>query len=131
MKQTMIRIAVVVALIAWTFSFPSRAEDGKASKLQEKPLRAFDGEITSIEKVAKAVTVRKFPVSKTFLVAVTCKITTSDKPDAALNDLKVGDKVKVKYEEEKDGLVARQIIIRGIDDEDREDAREKEKLERR
>jgi Cu/Ag efflux protein CusF len=131
MKQMMIRIAIVVALNGWTLSFPTRAEDRKPDNKQQMALRAFDGEIISIEKVAKAITVRKFPVSKRFLVAVTCKITTSDKPDTTLQDLKVGDKVKLKYEEEKDGFVARSIIIRGIDDEDREEAREKEKLERR
>jgi Cu/Ag efflux protein CusF len=70
-------------------------------------------------------------VSKTFLIAVTCKITTQDKPEAALEDLKVGDKVKILYEQEKDGLIARRITLRGIDAEDREEARQKERLEHR
>lgn len=106
-------------------------EEKKEDDRIDTNLKLYSGEITEIEHVANAITVLKIPVRKRFLVAVTCKITTSDKPNATLKDLKVGDKVKVRYEQAQDGLIARRIIIRGIDADDREEAREREKLDRR
>ncbi len=121
-------VIVLAGVVGLMLGSAARAEQKPAESPKESPLRTFTGEITSIEKIAGQVTIRKFPVSKTFLVARDCKFTTTDKPNATLKDFKVGDNVKVKYEEAKDGLVARLIIIRGIDAEDRKDAREEEQL---
>ncbi len=133
MKHPLCRLITRAVWFAFLAALACRlsAADKPEAKPESPPqLLLFQGEITQIEEVTRAVTVRRFPITKTFLVAVDCKITTMGKPNATLKDLKRGDVIKVRYEQAKDGLVARRIIIRGIDQEDREDAREQEQLEK-
>ena len=128
MNRRLLQVVVVAGLVGVIGAFTIRAEEKKTDQPKEKPVLTFDGEITAIDKVDRKITVRKFPVTKTFVVANDCKLTTTDKPEAELKDFKVGDKVKVKYEEAPESPIAHSMIIRGIDAEDRKDAEEKEKL---
>ena len=130
MKWNMVPLLVLAGLAGAIATFPARAEENKSGQKEPVLLHIYAGEITEIGQVDRTITVRKFPLKKMFQVSIDCAIATVDKPKATLKDLKVGDKVKVKYEEAQDGLVARSIVIRGIDAEDREDAREQERLER-
>src|ERR1043165_6369865 len=106
MNHRMLRCIVLVGLAGSMAGFTVQAEEKQVVKSRENPVLTFDGEIATIERDQRKLTVRKIPVSKTFLVAKDCKFTITDKPDAALEDLKVGDKVKVKYEEGNEGLMA-------------------------
>jgi len=66
-----------------------------------KPKRhQWTGIIESIDAKAGSAIVKKDTESKTFKIVEKTKYSTLDKKDAAITDIKVGDKVTVVYAEE-------------------------------
>jgi len=101
MKKVM--FAAVLSVVALTLALPSFAEDA-APKKENKVAAGghdFTGAITAVDAAKGTVTIKGHKdVEKTFTIAETTKIVTTDKAVATLADLKVGEKVKVAYTEE-------------------------------
>jgi Cu/Ag efflux protein CusF len=97
-----------IAAIALAFAAPVRGQE--AAPKPEKPKRhAFTGIIQSVDAAAGTVIVNKDKESKTFKVGDKTKYSTADKKEAALADLKAGDKVTVAYTEDAGVLTAHKI----------------------
>jgi Cu/Ag efflux protein CusF len=100
-------MALSIAAVAFAFTAPVRAQDGAAPP--PKPKRqSFTGLIDSIDAKAGTVII-KGKESKTFKITEKTKYATADKKEAALTDIKVGDKVKVAYTEENGVATAHKI----------------------
>jgi hypothetical protein len=84
-----------------------------ASEPGPKPTRhQYTGEVASIDAAGGTVIVKKGSESKTFKIVDKTRYSTADKPkDAALTDIKVGDKVTVHYTEEDGVLTAHSIGV--------------------
>lgn len=109
MSRHLLRTAMALGIAALAFSFaaPVRAEDAPKP---EKPKRhQFTGVIESIDAKAGTLILKKDTESKTFKVGEKTKYSTLDKKEAALADIKVGDKVKVAYTEENGVATAHKI----------------------
>ena len=100
--------ASALIAVALAFALPVRAQEGTAPP---KPKRhQFTGTIESVQTNANTVVVKQKEESKTFKVTGQTKYSTADKKEAALSDLKVGDKVTVIYTEGEGGaLIAHKI----------------------
>lgn len=97
-----------IAAVALAFAAPVRGQEAAAKP--EKPKRhTFTGMIESVDAAAGTVIVKKDQDSKTFKVGEKTKYSTADKKDAAIADLKVGDKVAVAYTEDGGTLMAHKI----------------------
>jgi Cu/Ag efflux protein CusF len=100
-------MAVSIAAVAFAFTAPVRAQD--AAKPEKPKRQQFTGLIESIDAKAGTVIVKKDTTSKTFKIVEKTKYSTADKKDAAIADIKVGDKVKVAYTEENGVATAHKI----------------------
>jgi Cu/Ag efflux protein CusF len=88
-----------IAAVTLAFTAPLRAEDtNQPAPAKAKP-QHFTGLIESIDAKAGAVVIKKGTESKTFKIGEKTKYATADKKEAAVTDIKVGDKVKVAYSE--------------------------------
>src|SRR5437867_11591898 len=89
----------------------------------------FSGFIEEIHPGARTLAVKAVLIMKNFAVAPDCEVILTDKPKAKLDDLKVGDEVRVTYQEQSEGVfVAHRIEQRGAGAADRDAARDKEHL---
>jgi len=70
---------------------------------------AFKGTLTSIEQTEKTLSVKSFWRTRTFDAADNCKVSLEDKPQAALTDLRPGQRVEVRYETVSGVRIAHQI----------------------
>jgi Cu/Ag efflux protein CusF len=138
MKRSVLRTARVVCLAVLLCGVVIAAKAAEENVEKAKPEKAepkreqaekFTGAIGAIDLKARTVTVKMVLASKTFQVAPDCRIVTKDKPKATLKALKVGDEVDVTYQEQNGVLVAHVIEHKGIGKE-REEAKEKEQLEK-
>ncbi len=114
MKKCLVRAATAVSLITLglTLALPAQAQEKAEQPKAEKPkTHQFTGTIESIDAQTSAVTIKHSvkAETKTFTCAADCKFSTADKKEAALADLKVGDKVTVRYVEDGEKLVAKKI----------------------
>jgi Cu/Ag efflux protein CusF len=101
-------MAMSIAAVAFAFTAPVRAQDGGTPP--PKPKRQqFTGLIESIDAKAETVIVKKDTTSKTFKIGEKTKYATADKKEAAITDIKVGDKVKVSYTEDNGVATAHRI----------------------
>ena len=102
-------MALSIAAVAFSLAAPVRAQDAPKP---EKPKRhQFTGVIESIDAKAGSAIVKKDTESKTFKIVEKTKYSTIDKKEAALADIKVGDKVTVTYTEEGGVLTAHKIGV--------------------
>src|ERR1051326_5428025 len=72
--------------------------------------RSCTGVITALDPKEKTVTIKRFWFSKTFNVPDNCAIAVGDKKDAALNNLRRGQKIEVTYKDARGVLVANRIV---------------------
>src|SRR5262245_35801071 len=98
--------SLVVAAVTSLFTLP-----GWAAGYDEKPGAkdggyTVTGTIEKIDSVGHSLTIKGAVKSKTFKMANDATITTTAKTDAALSDLKVGDKIIVTYEERNGVMTA-------------------------
>jgi Cu/Ag efflux protein CusF len=100
-------MALGIAALALSFTEPVRAQDTSTNAPPPKMKRhQFTGEVTAIDAKAGTVIVKKAGAdSKTFKIGEKTKYSTADKKDAALADIKVGDKVTVSYTEDEGGVL--------------------------
>ena len=115
MRKILLRSAMALGVVALALSFTGlvRAQDTNAPAPPPKPQRhQYTGEVASIDAKAGTVIVKKGAESKTFKVSDKTKYSTADKPKGALlADIKVGDKVLVRYTEEDGVLTAHSIGV--------------------
>jgi len=113
MSRHLLRAATVmgIAALALSFASPVKAQgtNAPAPKPEKAKRQVFTGLIESIDAKAGSVIVKKGPESKTFKLGDKTKYVTTEKKDAALADIKVGDKVKVTYTDENGVLTAHRI----------------------
>jgi Cu/Ag efflux protein CusF len=116
MSKHLLRTAMVMGITALALSFAGavRAADEAAPaapKAQKPRPRQFTGIVESIDAKAGTAIVKKDTESKTFKINDKTKYGTLEKPkDAAVTDIKVGDKVTVFYTEEGGVLTAVKIV---------------------
>lgn len=114
-KAIAIIVAVLFAFVLTSLTFAAVEKKAEPAKPAEKPkVRQFTGDVKAVDEEKKTVTVAKKVkdkvTEKVFTVDDKTKI-TMDKEKKALADVKVGDKVKVKYTEVEDKNVAKSIAI--------------------
>ena len=111
MSKHLLRAAMAfsIAAVALSVAAPVRAED--AAKPEKPKRHQFTGVIESVDAKAGSVIVKKDTESKTFKIVEKTKYSTTDKKEAALADIKVGDKVTVTYTEEGGVLTAHKIGV--------------------
>jgi hypothetical protein len=99
-----------IAAIALAFAAPVRGQEA-AAKPEKMAPKHFTGVIQSADATAGVVVKNNKDVTKTFKVGDKTKYSTADKKEAALADLKVGEKVTVAYTEEAGVLTAHKIGV--------------------
>jgi Cu/Ag efflux protein CusF len=116
MSRHLLRTAMVMGITALAFSFaaPVRAADEAASAPPKPKRHQFTGIIESIDAKAGSAIVKKDTESKTFKIGEKTKYSTVDKKEAAVTDIKVGDKVLVSYTEEGGVLTAHKIGVPAV-----------------
>jgi Cu/Ag efflux protein CusF len=109
-------MALGIAALALSFAGSIQAQGtstNSAPPLGSKPRpqkHQYTGDIASIDSKAGTVIVKKGEAdSKTFKIDDKTKYSTAAKKDAAIADIKVGDKVVVHYTEEDGVLTAHHI----------------------
>lgn len=107
--KSLIRIVAVAAVAAIAFTSTSFAAKEKGAKAGKTAVPVFAGLVDALDVAANTLTVKKGEESKTIAVNGETKIATADKKEAALADLKVGDKVVVQYVEVDGKLTAKSI----------------------
>jgi hypothetical protein len=58
------------------------------------------------------MTVQALPLIKMFAIAPDCEVITETKPQASVEDLRIGDEVEVTYQDVSGTLIAHRIIQR-------------------
>ena len=114
MRKNLVRMIAVLSVVAVALTFASvvRAQDTNAPKTKAaKPAMSYaTGEITVVNAKAGTLSIKgRKNAEVTFTIAKDCKVSTADKKEAAVADLKVGDKVMVAYTEEDGAKVAKKI----------------------
>ncbi|HUJ11810.1 MAG TPA: DUF5666 domain-containing protein [Verrucomicrobiae bacterium] len=112
MRKHCFRVVTLLGVIAVALACaaPVRAEES-AAKPEKAKKHTFTGMIESVDATAGTVVVKgsKNQETKTFKVGEKTKYSTAEKKEAALADLKTGEKVTVAYTEEDGTLMAHKI----------------------
>ena len=117
MRKLLLRTAMALGVAALALSFTglvqAQGPSTNAPAPPPKPQRhQFTGEVASIDAKAGTVIVKKGAESKTFKISDKTRYNTVDKTKGAtLADIKVGDKVLVRYTEEDGVLTAHSIGV--------------------
>jgi hypothetical protein len=96
-------LAATVCLILGLGVHPAHAKKTKAHSedvdvmCSGKAGKAFVGKLFSIQPAAREITIKTKDGSKEFRIAGSCKMSTSERPEAELTDLKSGEEVRVTY----------------------------------
>jgi Cu/Ag efflux protein CusF len=78
----------------------------------DKPEAVFTGQLTDLDIDRMTMTVQALPLTKIFGIAPDCEVITKTKPQASLEDLKIGDEVEVTYQDMSGTLIAHRIVQR-------------------
>jgi Cu/Ag efflux protein CusF len=119
MSKRLLRTAMVLGIAALALSFTGvvQAADtstpSNATAPAPKPKHhQYTGTVTAIDAKAGTVIVKKEGAeSKTFKIGEKTRYSTVEKKDAAVTDIKVGDKVTVWFSEEDGVLTAHKIGV--------------------
>jgi Cu/Ag efflux protein CusF len=122
MSRHLLRTAMALGIAALALSFTGLVQAQGTSSNAPAPATTpppkpkhhqYTGDVTAIDAKAGTVIVKKGASdSKTFKIGENTKYSTTDKPKgAALTDIKVGDKVMVRYSEEDGVLIAHSIGV--------------------
>jgi hypothetical protein len=105
MKAKLLRAGTFCLLILTAAcAVPARAEGSAAANLT-----TYSGTISAVNEVDKIVTVHGWLRTKKFVLADNCVLSTGEKRDLALADLRPGQKVEVSYKDASGVLVASRI----------------------
>jgi len=114
MKKAIAIIAAVLFVFAIT-SLSFAVEEKKAEPAEKPKIKRVTGDVTAVDTKAGIVTVSKMVKGKAELTVVTVDAKTKiemEKEKKVLADVKVGDKVTVKYTEVDGKNVAKSIAIK-------------------
>ncbi len=103
-----IRVVTVSSLIAVALAVACTARAQGNGEAKPKK-HTFTGVIESVDTAANTVTAKQKDESKTFKVTDKTRVSTDEKKEAVLGDLKVGDKVVFTYVEDGGALMAQKI----------------------
>ena len=113
MSKHLLRGVVIasLAMAALAFTVPARAEGTNTPPAKpEKPKsHQFTGVIESVDAKAGTLALKQRDDVKTFKTTAKTKVSTEEKKEAELADLKVGDKVVVHYIKDGDDMIAQRI----------------------
>lgn len=109
-------ISVVLALLfVFTITSVSIAAEEKAMPAEKPKIKQVTGDVKAVDTKVKTVTVTKMVKGKAEETTVTVDDKTKimmDKEQKTLADVKVGDKVTVKYKEVEGKNIAKSIAIK-------------------
>ena len=91
-----------------TFWSPTNSS---AAAGEEQSSRETTGTITAIDQQAKTMTVKGAVMTKSFKITSDTQVTNQNSTSARLDDLKVGDKVRVSYTD-LDGVLTANSVVR-------------------
>ncbi len=111
MKTMQIHTAVTAAMALLGVACVSPAFGEPSAAQTEKE---FHGSITTVNAPENCLTVKGYFLTRNFNTAGTCEVSLQDKPMAALTDLRPGQKVDIRYDEDKGVLIARHIAQHDI-----------------
>jgi len=94
---------------AVTVIFESPGDPPFVARRIEQKNPTFVGTIRLMDATTRTVKARNFFEEKQFRLADDCRIVTSENPDAALRDLRIGDRVEFVYAERAGVLIANRI----------------------
>ena len=109
MKKYLVRMIAALSIVAVALTFASvvRAQETNAKPAKVKAVRhELTGGITAVDAKAGTLSVKKGEETMTFQVSAKCKVVLTGKEGSTVADLKVGDKVTVRYTEEGAAKVA-------------------------
>ena len=111
MKTIFTRVTTTLAVVVagLVCASPSFGDESPASEATHESGKVYKGTVSALDAAEKTVSVKGAMRSKTFNTSDACKVSLEDKPDAALSDLRVGQKVEVHYQSAQGVLVAGQI----------------------
>ncbi|MGD0017274.1 MAG: hypothetical protein ABSC38_07150 [Verrucomicrobiia bacterium] len=113
MRKHIVRMIVALSVVAVALTFAgvvrAQQEGAAAPKVVKAKLLSATGEIAAVDATAGTLSIKKGEATLSFTIAKDCKVSTADKKDATVTDLKVGDKVAVGYSEEAGAKVAHKI----------------------
>ena len=110
--HTICIFCVPVLLSAGTLSAFADEQPGAKGNEKRYPAanqKSYSGVIASMDAKEKTVTVKGLLFNKTFNIADNCAVIAGDKKEAALSDLRPGQKVNVAYKDASGVLVANRI----------------------
>ena len=103
--KSIMRITAMVSVVAVGLAFASTTF--AADKPDKPKPHVFTGVVDSCD--AGCIKIKKGDDCKMFVVTEKTKVVTADKPEAAIADIKAGDKVTVTFVEDGDKLIAKKI----------------------
>ena len=104
--RTCTAATAAVALLSLAHASPALGDDSCNVAQKEK---SFKGNIVSVDAPDRTLSVKGFFFTRNFNTASDCKVSLQDKPDASLAELRPGQKVDIRYDENNGVLIARQI----------------------
>lgn len=102
--STIVQIGLIVLASALPFAASAAPETGKANN--EK---TWTGTLTTVNPQDNTITGKWWWFAKTFHIGQQCAISTVDRKDAALSDLRPGEKAQIHYQNVEGVLVANRI----------------------
>ena len=91
-----------------TIGAPSPAASCNAADNQ----KTFKGNVTAVDVPEKTVSVKGFFFTRTFNMANDSRVSLQDKPEASLAELRPGQRVDIRYENDNGVLIAKNIVQR-------------------
>jgi Cu/Ag efflux protein CusF len=95
-----------VAIIGLIWANPTLGDDSGNAAQKEK---SFKGKVVAVDAPDRSFSVKGLFFTRTFNTASDCKVSLQDKPVASLADLRPGQKVDIRYDENNGVWIARQI----------------------
>jgi hypothetical protein len=114
MRKYLVRVIATLSVVAIALTFAGVVRAAEGATAQTKPAKPVThdatGTITAVSATAGTLSIKKHDATvETFTIASDCKVSTADKKDATVADLKVDDKVTVVYTGEAGAMVAQKI----------------------
>jgi Cu/Ag efflux protein CusF len=104
--RTCTAATAALALLSLAPASPAWGADSCGTARNEK---AFKGSVTAVDAPEQTLAVKGFLFTRNFNAGADCKVSLEDKSSAALADLRPGEQVDIRYQDDKGVLIARNI----------------------
>ena len=111
MSRHLLRTATAAGIVAVALAIAAPVRAADEAPAPKPKSHQWTGNVESIDSKAGTVIVKKDTESKTFKTTEKTRYSTVDKKEAAVSDIKVGEKVTVRYTEEGGVLTAIKIGV--------------------